>query len=341
MILLVARRASQFVSLDAELLRKRWPVQEWIEGPSPRRLPALVQAVRRSRVVVGWFAGWHTLAPVALAWLLGRPVVLISGGVDVAALPEIDYGAQSGGPRRWTTRWIMARAQALVVNSYFSRGEVVRNVGLPEERVTVIHHGVPDPFGELPSGPREPRAITVGVIDRRNVQRKGLGVFVEAAALLPDVAFVLVGRSDGPAVDELAAAASENVTFLGHLPREALDDELRRASVYVQASRHEGFGMAVAEAMLAGCVPVVTKAGALPEVVGDAGVQVDAPTAEAVAAGVREALARDDDARLRARERVLEHFPLERRERALQAVVEAAMSSRGRTDAHRRIRRPS
>ena len=326
MILLVARRASQFVSLDAELLRRRWPVEEWIEGPSPRRLPALLRAVRRARVVVGWFAGWHMLAPVALAWLLRRPVVLISGGVDVAALPEIGYGAQSGGPLRWTTRWIMARARALVVNSHFSRGEVVRNVGLPEDRVTVIHHGVPDPFGDLPPGPRQPRAVTIGVVDRRNVLRKGLGAFVEAAALLPDVAFVLIGRSDGGTAEQLAAGAPANVTFLGYLPREALDDELRRAAVYVQASRHEGFGMAVAEAMLAGCVPVVTKAGALPEVVGDAGVQVDEPTADAVAAGVREALALGDEARRRARERVLEHFPLERRERALQAVVEGVLS---------------
>ncbi len=62
--------------------------------------------------------------------------------------------------------------------------------------------------------------------------------------------------------------------------------------MYVQASRHEGFGLAVAEAMLAGCVPVVMDVTAMPEVVDGAGVLISSQEPEAVAAGVREALAR-------------------------------------------------
>jgi glycosyltransferase involved in cell wall biosynthesis len=91
----------------------------------------------------------------------------------------------------------------------------------------------------------------------------------------------------------------------------------------------EGFGMAVAEAMIAGCVPVVTAAGTLPEVVGDASITVAQPTAEAVAPGVRDALALGPETRERARQRILEHFPLERRERALHAVVAGLLRDRG------------
>ena len=75
--------------------------------------------------------------------------------------------------------------------------------------------------------------------------------------------------------------------------------------------------MTVAEAMLAGCIPVVTSAGALPEVVGDTGVVVESPDPAAVAAGVNEALGLPEDARSRARERVLDRFPLEVRRRGL------------------------
>ena len=84
----------------------------------------------------------------------------------------------------------------------------------------------------------------------------------------------------------------------------------RRASVYVQASRHEGFGLAVAEAMLAGCVPVVMNVTAMPEVVGDAGVLIDSQRPEDVAAGVRRALELGPEAGARARERILTAFPM-------------------------------
>ena len=80
-------------------------------------------------------------------------------------------------------------------------------------------------------------------------------------------------------------------------------------SVYVQASRHEGFGLAVAEAMLAGCVPVVMNVTAMPEVVGDAGVLIDSQDPEAVAAAVRRALELGPDAGRRARERILDRVP--------------------------------
>ena len=69
-------------------------------------------------------------------------------------------------------------------------------MGLDPARVTVVHHGVPDPFGELPGGARERVALTVGVVDRRNLERKGLRPFVEAAAHLPDV-LVRAGRALG------------------------------------------------------------------------------------------------------------------------------------------------
>ena len=125
-----------------------------------------------------------------------------------------------------------------------------------------MHHGVPDPFGELPQG-RERMALTVGIVDRRNVLRKGLGTFVRAAALLPDVEFVLAGRWDDGAADELREGQHANVTLTGWVEEGVLNEAPRRASVYVQASVHEGFGRSVAEGMLAGCIG--HGAGALPE----------------------------------------------------------------------------
>jgi glycosyltransferase involved in cell wall biosynthesis len=192
-----------------------------------------------------------------------------------------------------------------------------------------MHHGVPDPFGTLPEKPAEAPVLTVGNVDRPNLERKGLRAFATAAPELPDVEFVVAGRFVDDAAEELRAQAPANLRLTGWVEEDELLDLYRRAAVYVQASRHEGFGVSVAEAMLAGCVPVVTRAGALPEVVGDVGVQVDVPAAPmAIAAAIREAMERGPEVGAAARERALREFSLDARAAALHDLVERALGAR-------------
>ncbi len=289
----------------------------------------LRRAVREADVVVGWFAGWHTMIPLAWSHWHATPSLLIVGGFDVAALPEIGYGDQRPGLRRYIGRWSMAAADRLLTNSDFSRREAAANTGIPAERFTVVHHGVPDPFGTLPAEPRPRKALTVGAVVESNLQRKGHEAFVRAAALLPDVEFVLVGGWSGTAIDYLRGFAAPNVTFTGRIDDAGLLDHYRTASVYVQPSRHEGFGLSVAEAMLGGCIPVVTRTAALPEVVGETGVYLPDAGPEAVAGGVEAGLSAPMDRRRAARQRVLERFPVEARRRGLLGLVEAALSESG------------
>jgi glycosyltransferase involved in cell wall biosynthesis len=139
---------------------------------------------------------------------------------------------------------------------------------------------------------------------------------------MPDALFVIIGAWRDDAIRHLQAIAPPNVKFTNWVSELELRDYLSRARVYVQASRHEGFGLAVAEAMASECVPVVTRAGALPEVVGDAGVYIDSSSPEAVAAGVRQALALNDRAGRRVRERIIREFPLIRRQEALYHLLD-------------------
>ena len=144
--------------------------------------------------------------------------------------------------RRALSRWVMRRATRLVTNSRYSQAEIERNIGFPAERVRVIHHGVPDPYGRLPEGGREHLALSVGLVTRENLEIKGQRAFVAAAAHAPDVRFVLAGPWRDGAIDELRRDAAGNVEFTGWLEREDLDALFRRAAVYVQPSRHEGSG---------------------------------------------------------------------------------------------------
>jgi glycosyltransferase involved in cell wall biosynthesis len=329
-ILYVHSRKASFVAIDRAILEERYDVEDLYQ---PGRVPNLVHllgAIRRCDAVFGWFASWHTFFPVTLAWLLGKPSVQIIGGFDTANMPDIGYGYQQGGLRRWASRWIMRRADRLVTNSYYSRSEIAANTPIEPRDVTVVQHGVPDPFGPIdPGRPRERLALTVGAIDAGTLVQKGQLPFVRASKLLPDVEFVFVGKPLDDAIETLRAEAGDNLRFTGWLSDEELEDLYRRASVYVQASRHEGFGLAVAEAMLAGCVPVVMDVTAMPEVVDGAGVLIESQDTEAVAEGIRAALDLDAGAHERARERILTHFPLEIRREGILAVTEEALSARG------------
>ncbi|MET0972421.1 MAG: glycosyltransferase [Thermoleophilaceae bacterium] len=323
-ILYVHSRKASFVAIDREILAERYEIEDLYQ---PGRVPnplKVVGGVLRADLVFGWFASWHTFFPITLAWLLRKPSVMVIGGFDVANMPDIDYGHQQGGLRKQASRWIFRRAGRLVTNSEYSLSEIERNTPISPSEVTVIHHGVPDRFGALPAEPKERAALTVGAVDRSTLVQKGQLPFAQASRELPDVRFVLAGKWLDEAVEELRAVAGTNLELTGWLSDEELLDNYRRAAVYVQASRHEGFGLAVAEAMLAGCVPVVMNVTAMPEVVGDAGVLLESQRPDDVASGIRRALELGPDAAAAARERILTSFPMERRREAILRVVEEA-----------------
>jgi glycosyltransferase involved in cell wall biosynthesis len=320
-ILFIHNGAAQFVRQDLEELRKRYQVDEcyvrsrWVNPVN------IWRQVRAHDLVFGWFASWHTFLPFAFARLLGKPSVLVVGGYDVANMPGIGYGHQRGGIKKWVSRWTMRLATSLVAFSNYSESEATLNAAVSKDQMRTIYIGVPDRFVSLPHGQRARMALTVGNVDRPNLLRKGHEAFVRTAALLPDVSFVLAGAWQDNAVDHLRAIATPNVTLTGWLSDEALGDYYRLASVYVQPSLHEGFGLSVAEAMLAGCIPVVSRAGSLPEVTGDSGIFFDTPAPAAIAKAIAEALAYPDEARAPIRQRILDQFPLEKRGQLLEQLI--------------------
>jgi glycosyltransferase involved in cell wall biosynthesis len=321
-LLFIKSRRASFIELDQELLAERYDVTEIYQPGRLANPLQILRAVRGSDVVVGWWASWHTFLPFTIAWLLHKPSLLIVGGFDTAAEPEYGYGFQLGGPRKYLSRFTMRRARTLMTNSQYSRQEVERNCAIPADRVSVVYHGIPDEAP--PTGEKQQLALTVGIVDTTNLERKGLRAFAQAAELLPEVEFVLAGRVAGDAAEQLAANAPENLRITGWVSDDELQDLFARAAVYVQASKHEGFGVSVAEAMLARCVPVVTAAGALPEVVGGAGVMLTDAHPGTVVQGIREALSQaPSDA---ARARVLEHFSVEQRRQGLHSLVGALLS---------------
>jgi glycosyltransferase involved in cell wall biosynthesis len=320
MIAYFYREWSEYIEIDLRLLRERHAVDA-IACPSrwPRPL-ATWNAVARADAVMSWFASWHALLPALCARLQRKPFVIVVGGYDTACLPGIDYGHRRDGVKDWIARAVMRLATRLVAISEFTVAEVA-TMGFRGAKVALAPLGL-DPGRYVAAVPRErDLVVTVGGVHRNNLARKGHEAFVRAAASCPGLRFVLVGAWVDDAIDHLRAIATPNVVFTGWTDHHDKVEWLARAAVVVQASQHEAFGLSLAEGMLCGAVPVVTNAGALPWVAGGTGVVIDAQTPEAIARGVRAALALGPVAGGAARARVLAEFTIERRASRLEELL--------------------
>lgn len=317
-LLLYLWTESTWIRRDAEILGERYDVRK--VKVTPLQYPLLPFRVMRSDLVFAWFGDLHAFFGVLWAKLFGKRSVVVAGGYDVVSMPHIDYGLQlRPWGRRWS-RWAFRHADLVLPASKSLAEDLAKVVALPPRKVRLVYHGMDhEGFRPVEGVKREDLAITVGSINESNLMRKGLLMFARASKLAPDLSWLLVGGvSDPKAKELLEREGGPNLAFAGFVPNDELVRTLSRARVYVQPSGHEGFGASLAEAMLCGCVPVVTRAGALPEVVGDAGVYVPENDPAAIVLAVREAMKRDGRV---ARERIKTLFPLSKRKRELLDAV--------------------
>ena len=185
-------------------------------------------------------------------------------------------------------------ADAVIVNSEYTRGLVTSRLQVPPDRITVCYPGAPrwHPRTE-PSTPGP--ILHMGTIEpRKNVGAiiKAYRALVERDPGVPPLLFA--GRMTVPEETILSAddkaILRDRVLFFGYVTDEQRKRLYREASLLVMASTDEGFGIPALEAMTIGLPVVAAKRGSLPEVVGDAGLLVDADDANALADAMRQLL---------------------------------------------------
>jgi len=211
------------------------------------------------------------------------------------------------------SQYALARkADAIIAPSRSTKEDVVARLGVPEERVHIIAEAVDHDFAPpsreegqrivrdrflTPPGAAGPAAeryvLYVGQFDPRKNMDALLSAFARGAERDPGLRLVIVGqlgklRSFLDDALTRTHARRESVIVTGHVDEPTLAALYAGAECLLHASLLEGFGLTPLESLAAGTPVVAYRAGAVFEVVGDAGLLVD----EGDAASLGDALLR-------------------------------------------------
>jgi glycosyltransferase involved in cell wall biosynthesis len=172
----------------------------------------------------------------------------------------------------------------VVTDSENSRADIMKHLGMPSQRISVVYPGVDlerfrqtGPNQDRIDGPlqrKRPYVLCVAGAD----PTKNVESLIEAFSRLPHAvreAHDLVLAGDFRRRRDIRDLASQKgiagrTLFPGMVSDEALVDLYQHAAVFVFPSRYEGFGLPVLEAMACGCPVISSNASSLPEVTGDA-----------------------------------------------------------------------
>jgi glycosyltransferase involved in cell wall biosynthesis len=187
----------------------------------------------------------------------------------IVHLHDYDYAQDLARRPAWLRRRISAmfrRAGQVIVLGQRDRATVERELGVPAERVTVLHNAVPDP-GPPPArlhrkGPVQ--LVFLGHLDDRKGVPELLEALAEPAMRTRDWRLVMAGGGEIARFAQQARTSglAERVTFTGWLPHERVYVLCREADVFVLPSYAEGQAMSLLEAMAHGLAIVTTPVGA-------------------------------------------------------------------------------
>jgi glycosyltransferase involved in cell wall biosynthesis len=255
----------------------------------------------------------------------GCPIVV--DGLAFGALPEAAHALRERNPLvalvhhplaletglspadaqmlRDSERAALAAAHGVVVTSPSTAKLLRDGYGVAAGRITVARPGTDHAGATAAAGSRDGivRLISVGSL----VPRKGFDVLIAALARLADRPWRLAVAGDRTrdpaAAARLTADIARNrlgdrIDLLGALPQDRIAALYAGADLFVLASRHEGYGMAFAEAIAHGLPVVGTTAGAIPDTVPpEAGVLVAPDDVEALAGALRTLIDNPDERR--------------------------------------------
>jgi glycosyltransferase involved in cell wall biosynthesis len=198
------------------------------------------------------------------------------------------------------------RATHVLADSEATRQDLISLWDTPPEKVTVVYCGVEPSFRPV-TNPAElaaararynlgagPYILSVSTIQPRKNYRRLVRAFAPLAARHRDLSLVIAGGK-GWNYEEILAeperlGLGDRVRFPGFVADSDLPALLSAAELFAYPSLYEGFGIPILEAMACGTPVIASNCSSLPEVTGDAGLQVDPLDVGALTAGMEQLL---------------------------------------------------
>jgi glycosyltransferase involved in cell wall biosynthesis len=233
---------------------------------------------------------------------------------------------------RYAERALARRASRIVAITHSLARFQVERVGLPAEKVEVIHYGLDDLPAAWGANPPDdlPRDSQVLLAVCRLEPQKGVDVAVRALPEIrerhPGARLVVLGEGPQRAeLEQLAGSLDVPVHLPGRVPDVAA--WLHRADVLVHPARWEGFGLAQLEAKLASQPQVATNVSSNPQIVadGETGILVAPDTPPALASAVLRVLDDPSGYGKAGQVRARAEFSVERMTSRTLGVYEAAL----------------
>ncbi len=203
---------------------------------------------------------------------------------------------QRMGIRRWYSFLgmqgkVARRLSHIITVSESARTEIANAFQISRDKLHVVYNGIDTEFFTPLDGVNR-SANRLLVVNSGDMPLKGLHHLLEAVASLRlqrDIELVVLGspRENSPTERLINKLGIDDcVKFTGPTESTALVRQYALATVVVVPSIYEGFGLPAAEAMACGAPVIATTGGALPEVVGDAGILVPPANPQALAEAI-------------------------------------------------------
>lgn len=286
----------------------------------------------KSDAVIVHFGGYWSLFPSLLGKIFNKPVYIVLHGTDCASIPELQYGSLRLPLLKWfcgnsykLAKELLPVSESLVFSETYLINEPkgIKNgfkyhfpsLNTPFE---VIPNGFDINFWTIDDTIRIEKITFIAVMSESQFVLKGGDLIVEAAGRFEGFLFFIAGM-DKP----VGLVSPENLQFLGRLAPEVLRTFYQRSSFVLQLSIFEGFGCALCEAMLCGCIPIGSEVNEIPTIIGETGYLLNSRSINDLEKVIEIATSSPIDKSFKnaPRSRIIEKFRIEERAELLYKVL--------------------